>query len=133
MKEEIRPIDLSLEFDTPEHCYITELSNTASDPSVSIARARVAVGVTTRWHRLLGITERYVMIAGKGLVEIGQLPPQTVYPGDVVIIPPLCRQRISNIGEQELIFLAICSPRFTQLAYEDIDDAAMLGEANLPA
>ena len=105
-----------------EKCYITELSNSADDPDVSIARARVEPGVTTRSHRLKGITERYFIISGTGGVEIGELPPQEVNPGDVVLIPPLCPQRITNIGKNDLIFLAICSPRYMQDAYEDVED-----------
>lgn len=121
MKEEIKKQKLKNEFYTAEKCYITELSNTPDDPEVSIARARVEPGVTTRWHRLKGITERYFIISGKGLVEIGDLPPQEVTTGDVVLIPPMCRQRITNIGKKDLVFLAICSPRFVQDAYEDIE------------
>jgi oxalate decarboxylase/phosphoglucose isomerase-like protein (cupin superfamily) len=56
-----------------------------------------------------------------GLVEVGDLPPQQVTAGDVVLIPPECRQRIANTGAADLVFLAICSPRFQQQAYEDID------------
>jgi hypothetical protein len=59
MKEIIRKQNLSNEFYTPEKCYITELSNMPDDPDVSIARARVKPGVTTRWHRLTGTVERY--------------------------------------------------------------------------
>jgi mannose-6-phosphate isomerase-like protein (cupin superfamily) len=110
------------EYYTDELCYINELSNTPNDPDVSIARARVQMGITTRWHRLRGITERYVILAGQGLVEVGELAPQKIKCGDVVIIPPECRQRITNIGNDDLIFLAICSPRFQQNAYEDIED-----------
>lgn len=121
MDEEIRFMDLNAEFWTPELCYITELSNSANDPETSIARARVQPGVTTRWHRLNGITERYVIMEGTGRVEVGSLAPKEVGPGDVVLIPPACRQRISNIGTQDLIFLAICTPRFRQEVYEDID------------
>ncbi len=105
-----------------EGCFITELSNSADDPAVSIARARVEPGVTTRRHRLQGITERYFIISGKGRVEIGDLPPQEVNSGDVVLIPPMCPQRIANIGKEDLIFLAICSPRYTQDVYEDVED-----------
>jgi mannose-6-phosphate isomerase-like protein (cupin superfamily) len=122
MKEAIKKQNLKHEFYTAEKCYITELFNTADDPDVSIARARVASGVTTRWHRLKVITERYFIISGKGLVEVGNLPPQEVIAGDVVLIPPMCQQRITNIGRDDLIFLAICSPRFSQDVYEDIDD-----------
>jgi oxalate decarboxylase/phosphoglucose isomerase-like protein (cupin superfamily) len=58
-------------------------------------------------------------------VEIGDLPPQNVNAGDVVLIPPLCRQRITNTGKADLLFLAICTPRFRQDAYEDIDCAPL--------
>jgi hypothetical protein len=40
----------------------------------------------------------------------------------VVVIPPSCPQRITNIGEHDLVFLAICSPRFRPEAYEDMED-----------
>src|SRR3989339_380806 len=105
MREVIRQQDLSNEFYTSEQCYITELSNTSDDPDVSIARARVEPGVTTRWHRLRGTVERYYIVNGKGRVEVGKLPPQEVVGGDIVFIPPMCRQRITNIGAEDLVFL----------------------------
>ena len=104
----------------PEGCYILELSNTADDAQVSIARARVPAGVTTRWHRLRSTSERYVILAGKGRVELGELAPRQVQPGDVVLIPPMCRQRIANVGDGDLVFLAICSPRFRHEDYDEI-------------
>lgn len=112
---------------TPEYffeegCFITELSNSPEDPGVSIARARLEPGKTTRWHYLRGTTERYVMQEGEGLVEIADLPAQRVSAGDVVIIPPEARQRISNTGVSDLVFLAICSPRFSDAVYVDVDD-----------
>jgi len=122
MKEDIKKQNLKNEFYTSEKCYITELSNTPDDPDVSIARARVEPGVTTRRHRLKGITERYFIISGKGLVEVGELPPKVVNAGDIVLIPPMCTQHVTNIGAEDLVFLAICSPRFSQDVYEDIDD-----------
>lgn len=121
MKAIIEHQDKDSEFFTPELCHIIELSNSSADPQVSIARARVAPGVTTRWHRLKDTAERYVILSGQGRVEVGDLPPEMVGPGDVVIIPPLCRQRITNIGQEDLIFLAICTPRFTAAAYEDME------------
>jgi mannose-6-phosphate isomerase-like protein (cupin superfamily) len=122
MKECIKYFNSDLEYYFEEDCYITELSNSPDDPDMSIARARVAPGVTTRWHRLRGITERYYIISGKAIAEIGDLSPQKVSDGDVVLIPPLCRHRITNIGKSDLIFLAVCTPRFYKEAYEDIDD-----------
>lgn len=121
MREKIKKQNLNQEFFTSERCYVTELSNSPDDPDVSIARARVEPGVTTRWHRLKGISERYFILSGKGLVEVGEQPPQEVIAGDVVLIPPMCRQRITNIGNDNLIFLAVCTPRYTQDAYEDIE------------
>ena len=122
MKEGVRKLDRAGEFFTPEGCYITELSNIADDPDVSIARARVEPGMTTRWHRLRGTAERYVILKGEALVEVGNQPPQEVTAGDVVLIPPVCRQRITNIGREDLIFLAICTPRFSKEAYEDVEN-----------
>lgn len=122
MQASIKRQNLDEEFYFAEGCHIIELSNSGDDPEVSIARARVEPGVTTRWHRLSGTVERYVILQGEGLVEIGNLPPHEVNPGDVVLIPPMCRQRIANIGTDDLIFLAICSPRFSEQVYEDIDE-----------
>lgn len=122
MKQGIRRQLLDEEFYTSEGCHITEISNSTDDPEVSIARARLDPGMTTRWHRLHGTAERYVILQGRGCVEIGSLHPQEVNIGDVVLIPPMCRQRISNIGTEALVFLAICTPRFTNDAYEDIND-----------
>ena len=122
MKETIIKKDSNKEFHTDETCFITELSNTANDPDSSIAQARVEPGITTRWHRLKGITERYCIISGRGRVEVGNLAAQHVNSGDIVLIPPMCRQRITNTGSDDLVFLAICTPRFLNEAYEDIED-----------
>ena len=109
-----------------EGAYILELCNAPDDPAASIARARVLPGVTTRWHRLRGMVERYVILEGKGRMEVGDLPPREVEAGDVVLIPPSCRQRIANVGERDLIFLAICTPGFAGGAYEDSDPPSCL-------
>jgi mannose-6-phosphate isomerase-like protein (cupin superfamily) len=115
MQERILHRNAAAEYYTDERCHINELSNIADDAAVSIAQARVAPGVTTRWHRLRDTVERYVVLAG-------QLTAQEVGAGDVVLIPAGCRQRITNIGQQDLLFLAICSPRFQFHNYEDIDE-----------
>lgn len=124
MKATVRHQDLGQEYFTEEQCFITELSNIDDDPELSIARARVEPGVTTRWHRLVDTAERYVILSGYGRVEIGEQPAQPVGPGDVVLIPPMCRQRIANTGAEDLIFLALCTPRFREAAYEDVEDSA---------
>jgi len=112
------------EFFIEEGCFILEMWNTPEDGEVSIARARVSPGVTTVLHRLKGSVERYVIMEGTGLVEVGDLPPTEVGPGDVVIIPRSTPQRITNTGGKDLLFLCICTPRFVPEEYETM--------ANLP-
>lgn len=123
MKETIKREDPGSEFYTSERCHIIELSNSPDDPDLSIARARVEPGVITAWHRLDGTAERYYIVEGRGRVEIGELPPQEVGAGDVIIIPPGCRQRIGNVGSTDLVFLALCTPRFTADAYEALGES----------
>lgn len=122
MKSSIKTHDAKQEYFFAEGCFITELSNSSDDSDVSIARARLEPGKTTRWHYLRGTGERYVVLQGVGRVEIDDLLPHRVTVGDVVIIPPQVRQRISNIGADDLVFLAICSPRFTDVVYVDIEE-----------
>jgi hypothetical protein len=57
------------EFMTPEGCFILESWNNDTDPAVSIARARVKPGVTTKLHSLVGIVERYLIIAGSAFSD----------------------------------------------------------------
>ncbi|MFT3867904.1 MAG: cupin domain-containing protein [Nibricoccus sp.] len=121
MQPAFRHPNVAAEFFTPELCHINELSNSTNDPALSIARARVEPGVTTRWHRLKDTAERYVILEGRGRMEVGVLPPQEVGPGDVVLIPPFIRQRIANIGDTDLVFLALCTPRFRPECYEDVE------------
>lgn len=121
MDSSIRKLDLAKEFTTPERCWITESYNTAQDPSISIARARVEPGVTTAWHAVEQTEERYIIAEGRGRVEVGELPPTEVRPGDVVIIPEGVRQRIENLGETDLIFYCVCTPRFEQRNYRALE------------
>ena len=104
-----------------EGCHITELSNSKTDEAASIARVRLPAGGQTRWHALADTTERYVILSGQGEVELSDLPPCAVVANDVVIIPPGCRQRIRNTGDNDLEFLAICSPRFRDRNYQDLE------------
>ncbi len=119
MNPAILPLSPSGEFHTSEGCYITELCNSPTDAEASIARARVPKGITTRWHRLKGTSERYVILEGRGRMEVGEQPSTEVAPGDVVLIPPFCRQRITNIGDCDLVFLCFCVPGFQADAYEE--------------
>jgi mannose-6-phosphate isomerase-like protein (cupin superfamily) len=113
----IRP-DPAKEYSTEERCHILEMSNSDNDEALSIARARVAPGATTALHRCENTAERYVITQGEGRVEIEGLPPELVAVGDVVIIPPGAEQRITNTGGEDLVFLALCTPRFRPENYK---------------
>lgn len=110
------------EFETPERCSILEVANDSGDEQVSIALARVKPGVTTAWHKLNGIMERYIIIAGKGRVQMGDSQPLDVQQGDVVRIPADTPQRIENTEGEDLLFYAVCSPRFQQKFYVPLEE-----------
>ncbi len=112
---------MKAEYLTEERCYISELFNTAADPAVSVARARVAPGVTTKRHRVRETVERYVILQGSGRMRLAHADVQNVIAGDVVHIPAGCEQSISNIGREDLIFLCICTPRFEWSHYESLE------------
>jgi mannose-6-phosphate isomerase-like protein (cupin superfamily) len=113
--------DGSREFATAERCYIVETYNSSADESLSIARARVAPGVTTGWHTVEGTVERYVIVEGRGRVEAGGFTASEVGCGDIVVIPAGMRQRIANIGNCDLIFYCVCTPRFQSHNYRALD------------
>ena len=122
MRERVLTADPSTEFFTEERLFILEMSNSALDAEASVARARVEPGATTQWHRLNGVEERYVLLEGEGRMEVGDLEPTVVGAGDVVLVPAAVRQRITNTGDQDLIFLCVCTPRFVPECYEALDE-----------
>lgn len=120
-KHLLRP-DESKEFFTNERCHVLEmLDNHDTTKPFSIARARVEPGTTTTWHRLSDITEYYYVLEGMGRVEIGEEEGFEVKKNDIVKIPSNHAQRIENIGQDDLVFLCICNPPFTDSNYEDLE------------
>ena len=105
---------------TEERCSILESWNDDADADASIARARVAPGVTTALHRV-AVHERYVILDGRGEVRVGDLAPTLVGPGDVVVIPAGVPQQITNVGDADLVFYCVCTPRFRPDGYESLD------------
>jgi mannose-6-phosphate isomerase-like protein (cupin superfamily) len=114
----VRPDPASEEL-TAERCFVLESWNDGDDPAVSIARARVEPGVTTQLHSL-DVDERYLIVAGSGQVEAGELQEE-VGPGDVVVIPAGVPQRIANKTDEDLVFYCICTPRFRPEGYSALD------------
>lgn len=108
------------EYLTDERCFINEYINEGIG-GMSIARARVEPGVTTAWHLLRGVIERYVILDGHGRMEIGDQAPFDVYPDDTIVIPADTRQRIANVGTDDLIFLCLCTPGFTPECYQSLE------------
>ena len=100
-----------------EGCFIKEQLNDPAHPQLSIAQARIPAEGVTAWHCLKDTEERYVILEGEGLAEIGKETFE-VSVGDVVVIPAGAAQRIKNTGSNDLRFLAICQPRFLVENYE---------------
>lgn len=109
-------------------CYLTDWLNDPADNDLSIARICVQPGAETRLRRFKNICERYVVLDGQGRIELvgptkafteGDHTISALEPGDVVVIPPAFSRRITNIGDTDLVFLAICTPRFRPAAQPD--------------
>jgi mannose-6-phosphate isomerase-like protein (cupin superfamily) len=107
---------------TEERCYITELLNSEKCEDVSLARCRVQPGVTTQLHAL-EIAERYVIQQGHGVMELAGTNVFAILPGDSVLIPAGCHQRVRNDGQKDLIFLCVCTPRFAPHHYLSLEQA----------
>ena len=54
-------------------------------------------------------------------MEVGTEAPFEIGFGDVVYIPAGVSQRVTNIGDEKLIFDCICLPRFTPECYENLE------------
>lgn len=117
----ISRFDSSEEFATQERCHIIEIHNNDTDTGCSVARARVEPGVTTSLHKLTGIIERYVILSGVGEVMIAGEDPVEVSELDVVAIADGVTQKITNTGTNDLVFLCICTPRFRQERYVQLE------------
>jgi hypothetical protein len=109
-------------------CFLTDWLNDPADPDLSIACIRVVPGAETRLRRFENIQERYVVLEGQGRIELvgpnrafteGDHTLSALEPGDVVGIPAGYSRRITNIGPVDLVFLAICTPRFRPAALPD--------------
>lgn len=105
---------------TSERCYITELINDAQWSEVSLARCRVEPGVTTQLHEL-SVHEVYVIEKGDGRMYVGDSAPFTIGPGDTVSISKHTPQRVQNTGDGDLVFLCVCTPRFSRECYTSLE------------
>lgn len=102
-----------------EGCFIQEWHNSPDDLEVSVAHVRVEPYQTTKLHALIDTAERYVLLHGKARVTVDQKVWEVV-PGDVVLIPPGVAQQITNLENDDLLFLAVCTPRFELKNYREL-------------
>lgn len=100
-----------MEFYCAERCYVAEWW---SDRDLSVARLRVEKGMSTRPYRLRGISERYLFLSGRGVVDVDGTE-KGVGPGDGLLINPGSWRCITNTGDRDLGLFAICRPRFRRL------------------
>lgn len=128
----ILPDAATAPFETRERCVIRELLNHPSDPAASLAEARIPPGVTTELHAL-NVAERYIVAQGAGEIELaGQWSP--IKAGDAALIPAGTPQRARNPGPGALVFLCLCTPRFTPEGYAPLAaEAPVKAEAPLKA
>ena len=110
------------EFEIEERSFIVEMVGSQTDPSCSIARARVKPGITTVLHAVRATVERYIILQGEGEVTVGNKPVERVRSMDIVWIDKDEPQKIRNISDvDDLIFLCVCTPGFQMDAYVDME------------
>lgn len=110
-----------MEYHTEEGYYVTEWWNSPDDPALSVARIRIEPGATPSSYVLHGVTERFLFLTGRGIVEIDDKQYE-VGAGDGLLIKAGARRRVTNLGDRDLGFLAICRPRFSRLSDEPMQN-----------
>lgn len=104
-----------------EGCYVEEWLNNQDHSAMSIARVRVEPKQSTQLHALKNTVERYVILEGSARVTVGD-KEWHVAAKDVVVIDAETPQRIQNLQKSDLVFLAICTPRFEVGNYTDLSE-----------
>lgn len=103
------------EFTANDGCRIREVlhpRNDDVDMPLSLAVARVEPGQQSYAHYLKQV-EVYYILEGRGLMHIGEESAE-VGPGDAVYIPAGASQWIRNLGDSELVFVAVCAPPWSE-------------------
>lgn len=89
----------------------------------SLAEATVPVGTRTRLHRHDRSEEIYYILAGEGLMTLGDASFRVVE-GDSVCIAPGTAHCIANVGEVPLRILCACAPAYAHGDTTVIEDQA---------
>ena len=107
----IRKLKECEEFIAGDNTILRELFNPLKDDidlRYSLAHAIVKPGDTTYRHSLK-TSEVYYIMQGIGKMQIDN-ECETIKAGETLYIPPLAVQSITNIGTENLVFLAIVDP-----------------------
>ncbi len=78
----------------------------------SIAHARLPAGKSTLPHKLKS-TEVYYILEGEGIIHVNQESAE-VQPGKAVYVPPGAMQHLENTGSEDLSFLCIVDPMWSE-------------------
>ncbi len=78
----------------------------------SLAEATLASGQATERHYHASTEEIYVVLEGRGELEVDGARRE-VRPGDAILIPPGAGHQIRATGDAELRFLCCCAPPYS--------------------
>ena len=101
-------------FITKDTCEIREIMSPANSTieRQSLAEATLAPGRSTVLHIHETVEEIYYIMSGEGVMFI-EGEERDVFAGDAIANLPGKRHKITNTGDEPLVFLCICTPRYT--------------------
>jgi len=110
---DIKNIDEVPSFTTKDGSEIRELlaHRNSCIRNQTLAEARLPPGRSTTPHHHVRTEEIYYVLAGRGLMSVGD-EQREVGPGDAIAIPPGQRHQITNLGQEALKFLCCCAPGY---------------------
>jgi len=118
----VKNLEACNEFIANDGCRIREVLHPKNDPlelPYSLAVARVESGKRTYRHRLLE-TEVYYILSGTGVMHI-DAESREVAANEAVVIPPGTVQWIENSGDEELCFIALVNPPWSEEGDERLE------------
>ena len=111
----VKNIDQCHAFTANDGCTIREWLHPGNDPielPYSVAEAVVEVGPSSYKHKLKQ-TELYLILSGQGNIHVDE-ETKLVKTGDCIVIPSESIQWIENVGNEQLRFLALVNPPWSE-------------------